>query len=40
VGDAVTHPDFDSIYLVNADGPGLTRLTNGMDAETPAWSPN
>ena len=37
-GDAVMHLDFDSIYLINADGSGLTRLTNGLDAAEPAWS--
>jgi Tol biopolymer transport system component len=38
-GDAVMQLDFDSIYLINVDGSGLTRLTNGLDAEEPAWSP-
>lgn len=38
-GDVIAHLDFDSIYLINADGTGLTRVTNGLDAEGPTWSP-
>jgi len=28
------------IYLVNADGSGLTQLTEGLQAAAPAWSPD
>lgn len=38
-GDVVLHLDFDSIYLINAAGGPLMRVTNGLDAEDPAWGP-
>ncbi len=38
-GDAGVHLDYDSIYLIPAEGGPLTRLTRGMDAEGPAWAP-
>jgi Tol biopolymer transport system component len=28
------------IYVMNADGTGLTKLTDGLDAAHPAWSPD
>lgn len=28
------------IYVMNADGTGLTQLTHGLDAARPAWSPD
>src|SRR5438046_7911293 len=37
-----TNPMFDliyDIYVTNADGTGVTRLTNNADAFRPAWSP-
>ena len=37
-GDAWVHLDFDSIYLIKSDATGLTRLTNGFDAGSPAWA--
>jgi Tol biopolymer transport system component len=40
VYDSWRQLDFDTVYLVNLDGTGLTRLTTGMDAETPTWSPS
>jgi Tol biopolymer transport system component len=39
IGDAGVHLDFDSIYLIGAEGGALTRVTRGFDAESPAWSP-
>lgn len=37
--DAVgVYLDFDSIYVIDVNGGGLTRLTNGFDAIGPAWS--
>ena len=32
--------DTSDIYIVNVDGSGLTRLTGGMDAHVPDWSPD
>jgi Tol biopolymer transport system component len=28
------------MYVMNADGTGLTQLTDGLDAARPAWSPD